>query len=327
MPYAWTKLSRAQRREVELAEIATAGKDWPPALQRWQAILESFGRSPSVDEALVRHVRFNVSLLKRLIDLDGYKARLEAHGGSRPQPGKRKIAVYTSFTEGYDNLKLPEVIDDRLDYIVYTDHQLDGMGVFDVRPLPRPDNDGARAIRYPKTHPHVLLNEYETAVWVDTSLMVVGDLHRMVDAFMESGRAIGSSDHPYRKSIYEEFEACVRLKKDDYRTMKRQMDYYRSIGFDTDDLSENTVLMFNLKDPALTSRLAAAMETWWEQICRFSKRDQLSLNYALSTHDVLRYHLMQAPDHVHVHPTFVFVPHQSEHEILTEFYRHLRSHG
>lgn len=331
---AWLGLSRAQRKKgklkeaevtaerglsensmdfklrLESAEIAMAKRDWVMALDRWQFLLDKFDGSPVLDTSLRPYVRFNVSILKRLIGIEDYKKQIAA----RSKSNKRKIVIYTSVTKGYDTLKPPEIVDSRFDYVVYADSQLDGMGIYDVRPLPEPNHDNARAIRYPKTHPHKLFKDYDIAIWLDTSLMIVDDIYPIIEKFIKSGQAIGSSPHSVRKSVYEEFEACLALKKDDPKIINRQMEYYKGLGFENNDLTENGFLAFNLKHKSL----APAMEAWWQQILNFSKRDQLSFNFALSQNKVEWYPLTRAPHGLYNHPAFVLTPHNSEYKILHE---------
>jgi tetratricopeptide (TPR) repeat protein len=305
--------------QIEYAELANAQGDWPEAIKRWQAILDNPSAKAQMSIAKNLYIRFNVSILKRLVNIADYKVWIKKYSSSKT---RRKIAIYTSFTGDYDSLKLPEIIDDRFDYIVYTDEPVDGMGVYDVRPLNQPyfKDDGSRATRYPKTHPHILLKEYDIAIWTDTSLMIAGDLMPVIDAFFKSGEAIGNATHPNRQSLDEEIEACIDLDKDDPVLLKKQLDYYKSIDFNTNDLANNGVLMFNLSH----RKLASVMETWWDQICRYSKRDQLSFNYSLFKNKAERYHLTRPPEDIRNHPAFIFVPHHTESELLNKLYSLLK---
>ncbi|MEX2014759.1 MAG: glycosyltransferase domain-containing protein [Candidatus Saccharimonadales bacterium] len=300
---------------MEFAEIANDRKDWPEALKRWQSTYYDLGNQSSTPLWVKLHIRMNVSVLNRITNIKEYKSQIKRYRTVRKP---RRIAVYTSLTKNYDLLKLPEIIDERFDYIAYSDDPIDGMGVFDVRKLNQPDfkTDSSRATRYPKTHPHVLLKSYEVAVWMDASMMIVGDLAPLVDEFIKSGRPIGNATHPHRQSLHEELEACIDLGKDDVEILKKQLQFYDSINFDTSDLANNGVMLFNLNHP----KLNRVMENWWEQICRFSKRDQLSFNYALFKNKANRYKLTEPPADVRNYPAFVFVPHTTEPKILKNLY-------
>lgn len=300
---------------MEQADIASAQQDWHESLRRWRAISEDMINFPSLRFWVRLRIRFVISVVKRIVDIALYQKAIASYKKNKK---KAKVVVYTSFTGTYDTLKLPEVINNDFDYIVFTDEDVDGHGVYQVRPLNQPEfsSDGSRASRYPKTHPHKLLDGYDVAVWIDASIMITGDLTPMIEGFIKSGMPIGNATHPQRKSLAEEFEACIDLGKDDAEILKAQRDYYKKIGFETSDLTNNGVLFFNLKH----SELAPVLEIWWEQIRTYSKRDQLSFNYALYKHGANRYHLSDPPVDIRNHPCFVFSPHQSNQDLLLELY-------
>lgn len=297
---------------LEKAEIIAATKNWSEAIKYWESILEEFGDSTAFRDTDRLLCRFNISIVSRLINIKAYQAQIKKYSASKK---KKKIAIITSYTKGYDTLKPPEVINEDYDYIVYTDDdQANGYGIFDIRPLPMPELDGPRAIRYVKTHPHIFAKDYEVAIWVDTSIMIVKDLSPLVNSFIESGMAIGSTVHPERNSIYEEYIACLNLLKGDSDEIKKQIDYYRSEGYKSDELSENGILMFLPND----KRTAVAMDEWWNQIMKFSTRDQLSFNYSLSIHGVDWYKLSKPPINARTNPLFVLSPHYINQNVLLE---------
>lgn len=301
---------------IEAAEIATARKTWAKALDCWNSALSVINKQTNPNPVIKQNIRLNISVIKRLVNFDAYKTQIGQYSG---ELSKKKIAIVTSYTKGYDILKPPEVLDTRFDYVAYTDDDASGYGIFDIRPLPMGRLDDGRAIRYVKTHPHVLFKDYEVVVWIDASLMVVGDIFPLVKEFLNSGKAIGSGVHPLRKNIYEELEANRELGKEKYKTMKKQVDYYRSQGFQHSDLAENTLLMFNLKHP----KLAPTLETWWQQILKFSRRDQLSFNYALAQNTTEWYRLTKPPHDIRNHPSFVITQHHSSHPALIELIKKL----
>lgn len=299
----------------ELAEIAQDKKDWPAALKYWGRVtllLESTQNSQ-----LKLQARFNQSIIKRIVSINEYKRQIRDYRLNKER--QPKIAIVTAFTEGYDSLKPPEFIDKRFEYIAYSDKPVNDMGIYDVRILPDFNLDGPRAIRYVKTHPHVLLKNYETVVWLDTSVMIVGDIYTIVREFADSKFAIGAGKHPLRNNIYEEYKACVERKKENVEIMKKQIDYYKESGFTHSDLTENTMLMFNLKH----EKLEATLEAWWDQICSFSRRDQLSFNWALHKNNVKWFPITKPPEDIRNHPELVITAHHTEQKALEELIKRL----
>jgi len=301
---------------IELAETATAQKNWRRALKLWDAAYEKFNDRGSVENWKKINIRFHQSVIKRIVDIDKYKKERLDYITHKAEP--KKYVIYTAASAGYDTLKLPEKIDERFDYVIFTDDEtVDGYGIYDIRPFPTPELDPARAIRYPKTHPHILFGGYDAAIWVDTSIMLSGDIMPLLQEFLKSGKPVGNSTHPARKDIYEEFNACIELGKDNPEVLKKQMQFYKKVALDIKDLSENGVLFFNLGN----KDLAPVMETWWEQVMLFSKRDQLSFNYALFKNESERYKLCEPPISLRNHPNFILTAHHSKYEVLDELYK------
>jgi tetratricopeptide (TPR) repeat protein len=300
---------------IEHAEVITLLRQWRKALTSWRKALRQVQISKEAPLSKVIYIRFNISVIKRIAELKKYSNQIERYVNST---ANRKYAVYTSFTGSYDTLKLPERIDENFDYYVFTDEPVNGFGVFKISPLNQTKfkNDGPRATRYPKTHPHVLLNGYEVALWVDSSLMIVGDLMPLIKDFLKSRNAIGSATHPTRASLREEFQACIDLRKDNPRILKKQLRFYENQHFGTNDLSNNGVLIFNLR----SKKLAKILELWWEQICRFSKRDQLSFNYALFKNSEDRYRITRPPADIRNSKLFIYTPHHTNYQVLGDLY-------
>jgi GT2 family glycosyltransferase len=127
----------------------------------------------------------------------------------------------------------------------------------------------------------------------------------MVRGFVDSGKAVAGVPHTNRTSIYEEADACVRHWKDDIKIMRTQVSRYRGLGFVHDDLIESGLMMFNLQEP----RTRPFLDGWWTEIEHYSKRDQLSVNFALKQAGIEWHRLIEPPSSIRNHPLFAFVPH------------------
>lgn len=294
----------AVKRAVAEANAAVAAQDWPEALSRWQALLDGCND----DEATAGHAKLNISVARRLAHVEAFREQVGEYAKAcaartRPPKGVARIAVYTAISRGYDSLKLPDRLDARLDYVLFTDTPTADTGVWRVRPMTYFHEDATRMARFVKTHPHMLLADYDIAVWIDANIMVLGDVHALVAGFLASGLAVAAVPHPQRKSIYEEVEASAR--KDVVRVMRDQIARYRGTAFTHDDLIESNLIMFDLRD----RRARRFFDTWWREIDRHSKRDQLSLNYALKQAGIEWHRLTERPNSARSHPALAFVPH------------------
>ena len=294
------------RRHVKKAEALFWGGTTCDALALWRALLARFPN----DEALAGRARFAISILERLSDVEGYERRIDAYRNSRAsrlleQGREPRIAVYTAIAGGYDSVALPQFLDSRFDYVLFTDCPVPDTGVWQVRPMTYINADGARSARFVKTHPHRFLRDFDIAVWMDSNVMILKDFYDLVENFLSSGRAVAAVPHPLRKSVYEECGACTSKGKDDPRVVREQEDKYRKEGYVHDDLLESGFMIFDMRN----GKTADFLDLWWREIDRHSKRDQLSVNYALSRSGLDWHRLMERPENIRSHPSFAFVRH------------------
>ena len=53
-----------------------------------------------------------------------------------------RSAIYTSVVGSYDDIRQPLIIDERFDYVLFTDNvTVDRIGVWQVRPIPQVDGN------------------------------------------------------------------------------------------------------------------------------------------------------------------------------------------
>lgn len=250
----------------------------------------------------------DASVQKRLKQLDDYKNHIKDYTLQRnAQKTIDKIVVYTAIANNYDSLKLPEVLEPQFDYVLFTNTPLPDTGVWQMRPLPVEFEDPTRSCRYVKTHPHQLLGNYDLAIWIDSNIMIIETLYPDVADFMCSTKEVAAIPHPIRFNVYEEFEACKELSKDREALMAEQIKHYQQLGFKHDDLIESNFMMFNLK----SQKTHNFLDDWWAQIDRFSRRDQLSLNYVLIEHQITWHRITPFPHSARNHPAFAFVAHDA----------------
>lgn len=192
----------------------------------------------------------------------------------------KKYVIYTAMVGGYDEIMQPVVVDDRFDYILFSnDIKEDRLGVWQVRPIAYTNPDNTRICRYVKTHPEELLPGYDASVWMDSNIRIMTSAvyERIVELY-ESGSLIASMNHPLRDCIYDEaFEVMyLRFEKEkivvDWCQKLRKERYPKHNGL------YETNVMFRKHN---TSLISETNVMWWDCIEKYSKRDQLSFNYVL----------------------------------------------
>ncbi|MCP4179654.1 MAG: glycosyltransferase [bacterium] len=203
-----------------------------------------------------------------------------------------KIAIFTAIMGSYDQLILPEVLNPKFDYYYYTDtyEPVNSYGIYNVILTDYYDSNQAKSARFIKTHPHVLLENYDIAVWIDSSILIRGDLNKYIDDTINANLPIGGISHPLRKCIYKEAYACIGSSKDASQIVKKQINIYKKEGYASNNgLVESGLLIYNLKHP----KTADILNDWWNEIFEFSKRDQLSFNYVLWKHNCEMYEIFK----------------------------------
>ncbi len=206
--------------------------------------------------------------------------------------------IYTVLTGGYDDVLQPLVIDNRFDYILFSNDIKDGdAGIWKVRPIPTIVNDcGKRLSRYPKTHPEELLSEYKASLYIDANIYICDQwvYDRFVELFEQNIEYAGIKlVLTGRDCIYEHsFDMCQTLVEHDYIAIKQCHELYKQ-GFPQHfGLNENNVI-FRIHN----EKMKKTDEEWWEWILNYSNRDQFSYMFCLWKNDVkINYFLPEGED-------------------------------
>lgn len=188
-----------------------------------------------------------------------------------------KIVVYTSIFGSIDSILDPLYYSDSIDYRIITDQVVPENSKWKKICFPDlGEMDNRMKNRYCKMFPHIFFSEYETSIYIDGNILVVSDLSLLLSNFSDS--KIGIFNHPMRSDIYDEAAAVIYLKNALAKDVKKQIEFYRSVGFPKDfGLFENSLIVRKHNDPMVIK----VMESWWSQINTFTIRDQLSLMFVI----------------------------------------------
>ena len=200
-----------------------------------------------------------------------------------------KIAVYTSIFGGYDNLIDDQFQMDGVDFICFTDRDIES-NTWDVIKSTPIYNDPNRNAKKYKILPHRYLKDYDWSIWIDGNIKVISDIRPMCD-----GDPYKVYDHMQvfdkRDCIYDEAQAILNFGKinsertpergiknwkDNPQLIVEQMNRYMVEGYPKNNgLATNPIIIRNHNN----SDVIKNMEDWWVEIKYNSKRDQLSFNY------------------------------------------------
>lgn len=203
-----------------------------------------------------------------------------------------KQVIYTCLTGDYENLVDPSVVSEDFDYVCFSDNLNLSTNVWKLRPIPDEllHLSKIKQQRCIKICPHKYLSEYETSVWIDASIDILGNINQLLKQdCSDIDKSIFIPKHPSRNCVYEEIKACLHFKKDTLENMEPQINKYKSENYPSNNGMVQTGIMIRKHNELCCIEV---MELWKDELVKHSHRDQLSFNYALwktNNHKTLKY--------------------------------------
>ncbi len=190
-----------------------------------------------------------------------------------------KYAIYTAVVGGYDEILQPKVIDDRFDYILFSnDFKVSNIGVWQVRPINYHNDIQTKIARWVKTHPEELLPDYDLSVWMDANIRIeTGFIYGKIIQLFEEKVLLCAVKHSVRKCAYEEIAAVVYYEFETYKDAVQYGKYLRSNSFPRRLGLNETGIMYRMHSDFKVIEMDSL---WWSCIENYSRRDQLSFNYS-----------------------------------------------
>ncbi len=189
-----------------------------------------------------------------------------------------RIAIYTCLVGDYDNIAQPLSIDERYDYICFSDSiKENSIGIWEIREIPFKCKDKTRLSRYVKLLPHRVLADYDYSIYIDANITIRDkEFYRRIENSISKGSLIAQVNHPFWDCVYEDIYHAYRLSKVSFVSAYRQYRHLKKEGMPRHyGLFENNIIFRKHNDP-LVKHIS---EEWWREYMRYSKRDQFSLMY------------------------------------------------
>jgi len=193
----------------------------------------------------------------------------------------KDFVIYTVVTGGYDGILQPIVVDDRFDYVLFTNDGMKSTGVWTVRPIPDViSGDNKRLSRYPKTHPESLLSEYKASLYIDANIQIVDQwvYQRFLDLYSQGAEYAGVRLVLTGRDCIYEHSLDMCLWRLEYPSIAvKQCHALFAKGFPRHfGINENNVIFRIHSDT-----MKVVDEEWWRWITMYSSRDQFSYMYCL----------------------------------------------
>ena len=190
---------------------------------------------------------------------------------------RTKTCIYTCITGDYDDLHEIKKPEKDIDYLCFTNNKSLKSKTWRVIYIKDEGLTNHLLSRKIKMLGHPIINEnYDISVWMDGSVVWDRTVSEFIKTYLKSKPFVAFRHHA-RSSIHEEALACLTFRKDTKDSLTKALKFLEKTGFPDDiGLYEMTVFIKRHNDP----QVIQTMNTWFDTISHYSKRDQLSFMYA-----------------------------------------------
>ncbi len=133
--------------------------------------------------------------------------------------------------------------------------------------------DSRRTARQYKILSHQYIRA-EYSLWTDGNITTKVPIDYLIEKYLKDAD-MATFRHPMRDCIYDEASTCMALNLDDPAVIMEQMERYRAAGYPEHNGLAETLYILRRH----TKEIETFNNFWWSEVCRGSKRDQLSFNY------------------------------------------------
>lgn len=189
-----------------------------------------------------------------------------------------KICVYTCITGDYDDLREISQKEKNVDYICFTNNKNIKSKTWKIIYIDQDGLDNQRLSRKIKMLGHPVINDnYDISVWMDASVVFKRSVKEFVNKYLKK-HSFAAFKHSYRNCIYEEAKECLRLRKDKKENVLKIINFLETENYPKNNgLCEMTVFIKKHND----KKVIETMNLWFDIVCNYSKRDQLSFMYCV----------------------------------------------
>jgi len=194
---------------------------------------------------------------------------------------RNKKIIFTFIFEGYDVLKEPAVVTPGWDYFCMSD-----TGIYSniwqpinlAKKLSHINCPKRKASLLKIEHYKYIPYDYDVCITLDGSMLLNTDLNLFLDEYWEDDTDLMIARHPKRKCIYDESVRVLELELDTKMNVLSHMRRYSQEGFPRNQGLYGTRMMVKNNK---SEKLRRVCEIWGREYSEGSRRDQLSLNYAI----------------------------------------------
>ena len=137
-----------------------------------------------------------------------------------------------------------------------------------------PTYENRRNAKVYKILPFAFLPDYDYYFWVDSTHILDANPVEVIDTYLKD-TDIAVFKHPERDCIYIEGNFVKQIGFDHSNLLEEQLDFYENMCYP----SHNGLYELPVRVQRNTNLTQCMGWKWWEQICMFSSRDQISFPF------------------------------------------------
>ena len=193
-----------------------------------------------------------------------------------------QFCVYTALLGNYEELnEQPVALKSDVDFICFTDNkELTSKTWKIIQVDPVFPLDPIRSSRMIKICPQRFLPNYDISLYIDNSVTLKVIPENIFEELMSEDYDLVCMKHSFRNTVLDEFEEVLHLQFDNLNIILEQLNAYSLIN--PEIFSQKPCWGGFLIRKHNKKIVKDAMEDWLAQVMRYSRRDQLSLNYIIS---------------------------------------------
>ena len=132
-----------------------------------------------------------------------------------------------------------------------------------------------------KILPFLFLPNFDYYIYLDSGHILEKDPIDIINQFLQNSD-IAVFKHPERNCVYEEGEEVKKISFDIPELIDRQLNFYRKANYP----ANNGLYELPARIQKNTEAVQRMSLMWWELICKYSSRDQISFPYACHTTNI-----------------------------------------
>lgn len=177
--------------------------------------------------------------------------------------------IYTVIFSSYEELKDPLIITKGWQYICFTDQGFTS-DVWQIRKVETWPDKRMHSREYKINFDRYIDDEF--SIYIDGSFTINCDLNKWWQRYFKAPATFVR--HPRRNCVFDEIDRCIKYERCSVDKLQAQREAYTGIVGKGKGVIQSGLMMRQR-----TPEVIQFMREWWDELQRYSTRDQVSMAY------------------------------------------------